>query len=62
LLHSDELEKLQGHQVLAIFGAFRLLLGGAVPTRKIRNLSRFLEVCRRIEKALHTQGFFAIFV
>ena len=27
------------------------------PTRKIRNLSRFLEVCRHIEKALHSQGF-----
>ena len=28
LLHSDGLEKLQGHRVLAIFGAFRLLLEG----------------------------------
>jgi len=29
LLHSEGLEKWQGHRVLAIFGAFRLLLGGS---------------------------------
>ena len=27
-MHTEELEKRQGHQVLAVFGAFRLLLGG----------------------------------
>ena len=29
MLHSEGLEKWQGHRVLAIFGAFRLLLGGS---------------------------------
>jgi len=29
LLHSEGLEKRQGHRVLAVFGAFRLLLGGS---------------------------------
>jgi hypothetical protein len=28
-LHSEGLEKRQGHRVLAVFGAFRLLLGGS---------------------------------
>jgi len=28
LLHSEGLEKRQGHRALAVFGAFRLLLGG----------------------------------
>ena len=28
MLHSEGLEKRQGHRVLAVFGAFRLLLGG----------------------------------
>ena len=28
MLHSEGLEKWQGHRVLAIFGAFRLLFGG----------------------------------
>jgi len=48
LLHSEGLEKGQGHRVLDPFGAFRLLLGGrytrTAPTRKIRNLSHFLKV------------------
>jgi hypothetical protein len=29
LLHSKGLERRQGHRVLAVFGAFRLLLGGS---------------------------------
>ena len=29
LLHTEGLEKRQGHRVLAVFGAFRLLLGGS---------------------------------
>jgi len=29
LLHSEGLEKRQGHRALAVFGAFRLLLGGS---------------------------------
>ena len=29
MLHSEGLEKRQGHRVLAVFGAFRLLLGGS---------------------------------
>jgi len=53
LLHSEGLEKLQGHRALAIFGAFRFLLGGSTnvqhPLTRKRNLSHFLEVSQRVE-------------
>ncbi len=48
-----QFEKWLELNVQAIFGAFRLLLGGqyqrTAPTRKIRNLSHFLEVSQRVE-------------
>jgi hypothetical protein len=53
LLHSEGLEKRQGHRVLAVFGAFRFLLRGSTtvqhPFARKRNLSHFLEVLRRVE-------------
>ena len=52
MLHSEGLEKRQGHRVLAVFGAFRILLGGSTHVQhpsKIRNLSHFLEVLQRVE-------------
>jgi len=49
------IEKRLERNVQASFGTFRLLLGGqyhrTAPARKIRNLSHFLEVSQRVEKA-----------
>jgi len=51
--HGGIVKKRLGHRVQAVFGAFRLLLGGqyhrTAPTRKIRNLSHFLKVYQRVE-------------
>jgi hypothetical protein len=53
LLHSEGLEKGQGHRVLDPFGAFRLLLGGGthvqLPLAKYEIYLTFSKSCQRAE-------------
>ena len=73
MLHSEGLEKWQGHRVLAIFGAFRILRVGGTHVQlrsqntKFISLSRSLTAYRNLlldffKKLIKTSLFFCNFI